>query len=345
MVSNGTGSITFLAKYIDCDIYADSKQITVGGSAIHLPVHDTTLCQGVSAIITAPNGYKSYSWNNGLSQNQSITISQPGVYYVSATPYCGIVSTDSIWVHFDSTQLAITSANVAVCLGDTASILLANGSLFYNIGWQPSQYTSFENNYLKCWPAQQTQYTVSATDSHNCNISTGFEVTILPDPIVEGLKDTYQKCDGDTIHITASANTFSRYLWSSGSTNNGITIKDTGTYWVSVTDTNNCGTKKYFNVKQAICQQAIYFPNAFTPNNDGRNDGFGATAYGILQQYNLTVWNRYGQKVFATTDISTKWNGMLKGQPLPIGTYIWECRYNFPNKPVQVQKGTVVMLK
>jgi gliding motility-associated-like protein len=66
----------------------------------------------------------------------------------------------------------------------------------------------------------------------------------------------------------------------------------------------------------------LYIPNAFTPNNDGLNDLFGAVGEG-LEEYHLTIYNRWGAKIFESTDINTKWDGTYKGEAVELGTYTY----------------------
>jgi gliding motility-associated-like protein len=53
----------------------------------------------------------------------------------------------------------------------------------------------------------------------------------------------------------------------------------------------------------------FYFPNAFTPNDDGLNDEFGIVGSSFVKEYDLRIYNRLGGKVFETTDPNAKWNG------------------------------------
>jgi gliding motility-associated-like protein len=63
--------------------------------------------------------------------------------------------------------------------------------------------------------------------------------------------------------------------------------------------------------------------NAFTPNSDGVNDYFNLHIEGYVKFSNLDVFNRYGQLVYTAKTSGTLWDGSLKGQNLPSGTYYW----------------------
>jgi gliding motility-associated-like protein len=78
-------------------------------------------------------------------------------------------------------------------------------------------------------------------------------------------------------------------------------------------------------VKQKQC--FISFPNAFTPNNDGRNDRFKIITAFHLSEYLLIVYNRWGQKIFETKDPVMGWDGTVNGRLQAAGTFIWSCSY------------------
>jgi gliding motility-associated-like protein len=85
----------------------------------------------------------------------------------------------------------------------------------------------------------------------------------------------------------------------------------------------------------------FYIPNAFTPNNDGRNDVFRPLIYGSVVNYNFAVYNRWGQQVFMSADWMKGWDGTVRGAPQPAGAFVWYCVYQLQGQEVQTQRGTV----
>jgi gliding motility-associated-like protein len=88
-------------------------------------------------------------------------------------------------------------------------------------------------------------------------------------------------------------------------------------------------------------------PNAFTPNGDGKNDEFkifGTPPENIIK-YNFHIYNRWGQMIFSTTDITEGWNGMAKGEYCPAGVYVWEIFYIDSKKTKVTNKGTVMLIR
>jgi len=87
----------------------------------------------------------------------------------------------------------------------------------------------------------------------------------------------------------------------------------------------------------------LYIPTAFTPNRDGRNDTWGIPGLALYPEAVVSIYNRWGQKIFETKNYtSNPWNGLNNGQLEP-GVYIYMIRIS-PDKP-EVLKGTVTVLR
>ena len=81
--------------------------------------------------------------------------------------------------------------------------------------------------------------------------------------------------------------------------------------------------KSISNVVTLYYPLKIHLPTAFTPNGDGLNDTFGAVGEGI-EGYKMTIFNRWGEVIFSSQNINDKWDGLHKGQPVPMGVYNYE---------------------
>src|SRR5690606_28432754 len=87
---------------------------------------------------------------------------------------------------------------------------------------------------------------------------------------------------------------------------------------------NGCVVSDTIKIIVENCPEYIYFPNSFTPNNDGLNEVFGPKSSGIFLKYEFHVYNRWGQKVFMTKNSNEGWNGRYQGKEQPTGVYIWQ---------------------
>lgn len=90
---------------------------------------------------------------------------------------------------------------------------------------------------------------------------------------------------------------------------------------------------------------AIYMPNAFTPDNNGRNDRFRPIAVGMASISYFTIYNRFGQPVFSSRSASEGWDGTFQGRAQPTGTYVWMIKGEDNTGKTYAEKGTVVLIR
>jgi gliding motility-associated-like protein len=91
-------------------------------------------------------------------------------------------------------------------------------------------------------------------------------------------------------------------------------------------------------------ENGYWVPNAFTPNNDGKNDCFGIQHWGAVSRLSFMIYNRWGEVVFQTRDASQCWDGRFKGALLPTGTFVYLIEADTPCGQVQ-RKGTVTLIR
>ncbi len=92
----------------------------------------------------------------------------------------------------------------------------------------------------------------------------------------------------------------------------------------------------------------LHMPNAFTPNNDGLNDSFkGKGFFDGFQNYQMNIWNRWGEKVYETSDPDIGWNGQKEndGTNSPVGVYVYTIEYTGPRGQVNELKGHVTLIR
>ncbi len=110
--------------------------------------------------------------------------------------------------------------------------------------------------------------------------------------------------------------------------------RDTGFQSVSLAVFNQFGCTDSLRKRLYIQPTVTFFmPNAFTPNDDAVNDVFKGTGFTYgLRAFSLTVWARWGEQLYLTTNPNDGWNGRNNnvGEPLPEGTYLYQLRYVAP---------------
>lgn len=175
---------------------------------------------------------------------------------------------------------------------------------------------------------------------NGCDSIRALQLSVLPKPSPELGEDIFF-CPGDSLKIYPGQ--FDTYTWQDGSVQTYFTATKPGLY--SVTVTNNCGSATDdIIVKEGTC--GIYFPTAFTPNNDGKNDLFRIRGADNLTEYHLSVFNRFGQAVFETSNYLSGWDGTFKGRRQSMETFVWYCEFKTQgDKKTTKMKGTVTLIK
>lgn len=85
---------------------------------------------------------------------------------------------------------------------------------------------------------------------------------------------------------------------------------------------SNNGTVSYSNVDCIKGHSTLFVPNAFTPNADELNNRFTVVG-AYIKQFEMSIYDRYGEKLFSTTSLEGTWDGTYKNQPVPEGVYVY----------------------
>jgi gliding motility-associated-like protein len=313
----------------------DTLHVTVYNSPLINLGNDTSFCSGDSLVLNAGTGFASYQWNTGAA-TQFITASKQGIYAVKATTTNGCTSADTLQiVNVFPNPVVSLNHDSSLCVGTSRVLDAGNfASYLWNTG-STARNISVNSTGV---------YSVFVTDKNNCTGSDSSVITtILPLPSAFLPADT-SICFYSNFVIRPLAN-FQSYLWNDNENTPTITISKPGTYWLQVMDFNNCTGTDTINVSQKDCLGGFYVADAFTPNNDGHNDFFKPLILGRVLTYQFTIFNRYGEVVFSTTDTNKGWDGSVSGTRQKTDTYVWVCHYQFDGAKAETKKGTVVLIR
>lgn len=98
---------------------------------------------------------------------------------------------------------------------------------------------------------------------------------------------------------------------------------DTGTYTITLIVTTEFGCTDTISYRVEVePYYSFYIPSAFTPNGDGRNDGFFGAGEHLIE-YNMKIFDRWGELIFESNDQDYKWDGTYKGAPVEAGHYVY----------------------
>lgn len=199
---------------------------------------------------------------------------------------------------------------------------------------------------------------LNITSPLGCHTDTSWQdlITVLASPIADF---SYAPAQLSNLQPTASFTDKSsgavKWKWIFGNTGASIeqnpthTFPDTGLQVVQLVVFHESGcTDTTWQMLDVIPEVRYFLPNAFTPNGDGVNDGFRGT--GILEgatNFSMTIWDRYGEKLFETNDPHEAWNGRKynAGQIAPQGVYVVVVKFRGPRGEAFDLRGFATLLK
>lgn len=114
---------------------------------------------------------------------------------------------------------------------------------------------------------------------------------------------------------------------------------------VFVYDRRGCSNVSTLKIEFIPCDESfIWVPNSFTPNSNNRNDYF--KAYGInIKKFEMTIYNRWGEKLFITKNLEQGWDGRYKGKDAQIGVYVYKIIYTDVSNEEKNIVGKVSLIK
>ncbi len=118
-------------------------------------------------------------------------------------------------------------------------------------------------------------------------------------------------------------------LWDNGSTLYTQTDLEKNWYAITITDAGGCEITDSVELKEEECCEA-FLPNAFTPDDDGKNDVFKILTRADISTVKFDIYNRGGQNVFHTILPYEGWDGTYNGKKLDMGVYFYYLRYQCP---------------
>lgn len=294
---------------------------------------DIDLCPGESAVLTAVEGQTEYLWNTGQTTS-SITVNEAGTYWVDVTGPDGSAS-DTLVVNYYSLPGVGISGESSVCI-DQETELSATGGLTDYL-WNNGLAT---NTVL----VGAGQWSVSAIDDNGCLNTAVFVVDEIDTPLVQ-ISGPIESCEGVPVELSVDATTDQTLSWNNGETQSSILVEENGTY--SVTATNSCGTSSdSIEVNFKICDCEIFIPNAFTPDGDDINEFWKPVGCPAVY-YEVAVFDRWGAKIFETTDQDEAWIGNVsKGAHYAQnGVYSYVVQVTFENGKPEEYFGHVTLIR
>jgi gliding motility-associated-like protein len=178
------------------------------------------------------------------------------------------------------------------------------------------------------WPTPGTKRVSLMASLDGCSDTRSRDVIVRESPDIHILNVPATVCIGEKIYLQATGATAYTWLPRDSVREDGSGIY---THVLKPSIYKVIGRNEYYcwdsaSIEYPVVEQCCTFtyPNAFTPNGDGRNDKFNAVTYGNHKEYELNIYNRWGERVFIGHSPTESWDGTYAGKQCDAGTYFYQ---------------------
>jgi gliding motility-associated-like protein len=294
--------------------------------------NDTTLCgrQSTLRLDALTPGANDYRWSTG-SISSTLLVGRPGTYWVEVKTPCKVLR-DTIEVHY-VLDFSL-GPDTTLCNGETLSLSVA----------EPGTYRWQDGSTQRSYTVKQAgQYRVQVQNA-TCLAADTISVRYVPRPELD-LGPDKRLCGLET-HTIMPAVAHGTFRWLDAFPDTDRSVATSGTFRAAIT--NACATTHdSVSVSYDGCGCPIIAPDAFSPNADGLNDAFQPLACGDITFNALSVFTRWGELIFQTTQPPFVWDGTYLGKPCQPAVYTWQVDYTLqqPDRaplPQRIQRRVLV---
>jgi gliding motility-associated-like protein len=379
VIATGTGGCTNNGGRVKVTVTVNAKPTipTVASSSV-------SVCTGSAAVLTVTNPQTgvTYNWytasTGGSPVGTGVNFTTPAVnanatYYVEgANGTCTSTSRTPVNVTALPVPVApasVTAANGTLCAGSSTILTVNNPvtGLVYRWYASSSGGTVLAEGITFTTPALNatTIYYVESIAVGGCASPTRTAVTVNVLPVL----------DKPVVVVQSTTPNSVTFAWAAVANATGYEVSlDNGLSWISPTSGSTGTTYTALGLKpdqsvtiivrakgQLDCQTSanstpvtgkasnpfgnqVYIPNAFTPNNDGKNDVF--LIYGnTIASAKMSIFTQWGQLIFQSDNVANGWDGTFKGVNQPTGVYVYMVEVTFTDGTSTLKKGTVTLIR
>ncbi len=353
----GTYSVT-ITDANNCSYSTGSISITEPTAITLNPVIVNVSCpnHGDGSIDINPSGGTpgyTFNWSTGGSNSQINSNLSGGNYSVTVTDNNGCASS--------ANNLIVAELPGVMVNGVVTNVLcfpLQNGSIdiVATTSFPPLSYLWSNGSTTEDLFALDTGiYSIVITDAHNCTADSFFYVGNDSIFSIDATPDTVTIDLGEIVNlnVTPFGSSFGTVFWipahglnCTNCTSPVSSPLQSITYQVTGTDVNGCIATDTVRVN-VIPAYTVFIPNAFTPNGDGANDYF--EVFGnkeAWKQFDVKVFDRWGEKVYENSDMNFKWNGVYKDRLLNPAVFVYTVKVVYiDNYSEKLFTGTVTLIR
>lgn len=325
----------------------DSVRVLVSVSPLAQTFNDTLICYQSILQLTGSGGTTN-TWYN---------VNQPSVVY--SNPHQLTADTNAVWVFqaqnacgtdIDTVVVKVSRVypaagpNATVCLESPVQVFASGGINYF---WQPPNF--FTNPLLQnttLIASNPAELFVTVTDTAGCSEKVKLNIDFYPKSFVDAGPDQMVTF-GDQVQLLGNASP-GNYLWipfkhlsCPTCLSSQTTLFESTWFTLFLTDPNGC---QFRDSVYVLVEGSIYIPSSFSPNEDGINETFNVNGVDIVS-YTLSIFNRWGQQVFTTSDLNKGWDGKVKNDEATPDVYVYKLDYKLNSGRTGERTGTVTLVR
>ncbi|MEO0469024.1 MAG: gliding motility-associated C-terminal domain-containing protein [Bacteroidota bacterium] len=330
-IANPLDNITYIVAVTDTNgcVAEDSMMVSINQLPIVDAGRDEQICRRDAVTLTA-TGATTYVWepqqslDNPFVFNPSASPDSTTTFYVTGTDNNQCRNRDSVTVNVWQLDSIIGNSSDSICLAQSIDLVVSGADRYL---WN----TGSVNPRIRVSPNEPSVYWVIPFEENGCPGDTFFidlyvERNLPQAEFTASPEDGFYPLPVQFSNLSAYS---SNYFWDFGNGETSMeenplfTYNLPGEYTVTLVADNDigCPSTREFSFINALDFE-IYFPTAFSPNNDGNNDEY-YIAMNSIQFFEIQILNRWGQRVYLSSDVNFRWDGTRDGQAVPEGVYTY----------------------
>jgi gliding motility-associated-like protein len=291
-----------------------------------------------------------FSWSPIAVSNDTVTGLAPGNYNIVVVDAANCVVVQGITIT-EPTALSIsadsTPVNCATGLLGTMDVTVSGGTGAYNYLWTNGNTTDSISG------LDIGSYSVIASDANGCQINASgtigiintLPVSIVPgDTVINPATSFIANAYGGTVY----AWTPSEGLSCDNCANPMVAPDSSIVYYLQATDNNGCQGEDSLVVTVKLLCGEFFVPTIFSPNGTGPSENNTLKVFGknvCVKDFGFVIYDRWGQKVFESTNINKEWDGFYKGRPAQEGNYVFDLNIQLYDDTMLHKSGSLTLVR
>jgi gliding motility-associated-like protein len=359
--ATGLAAGTYTVTITDAQGCTDTSIVIITQPPVLASIEDSlnVLCSGGNSGAAWVNtsggvGPYTYSWNTvPVQTTDSVGNLTAGNYTVFITDANGCAIQKVFNIGQPQPLVVVDNFIPATCgLNDgTAGVTVTGGTGSYTYLWTPGNQTTASATGLA-----NGSYTVVVTDANGCSQSVSMNINNVNFPNADfTVTPGNQPLSDPNFSFNNLSSNATTYTWLFGDPNDTTVsyaqnpthqYSDTGTYCITLIVSNTVCTDTFVNCIVVEPEMTIFVPNAFTPNDDGKNDVFMPEGT-FVGDFEMWIYDRWGNMIFKSTSVTQGWDGKANGgsKLAQQDVYVWKIRCIDPQKRKREYVGHVSLIK